>query len=107
MKSDKYGNMTSFKVDTTYVGKLIYTKSLSGRRPEDITGTYKHPEGHFKLLYISCDQSYHRKVNTENLNLQEVWQISRPWLWLSSTDVQETDPTSLLPNCPSTFQLRR
>uniref|UniRef100_A0A3B5KRI1 Transglutaminase-like domain-containing protein n=1 Tax=Xiphophorus couchianus TaxID=32473 RepID=A0A3B5KRI1_9TELE len=45
MKSDKYGNMTPFKVDTTYVGKLIYTKSLSGWGPEDITGTYKHPEG--------------------------------------------------------------
>uniref|UniRef100_A0A3B3XR34 Transglutaminase-like domain-containing protein n=1 Tax=Poecilia mexicana TaxID=48701 RepID=A0A3B3XR34_9TELE len=58
MKSDKYGNMTPFKVDTTYVGKLIYTKSLSGWGPEDITGTYKHPEGHFKQLYMSCGQCF-------------------------------------------------
>ncbi|MEQ2306989.1 hypothetical protein AMECASPLE_013641, partial [Ameca splendens] len=45
MKIDRYGNMTPFKVDKTYVGKLIYTKSMTGWRPEDITGTYKYPEG--------------------------------------------------------------
>lgn len=45
LKSDRYGNMTPFKVDTTYVGKLIYTKAMSSWGPEDITLTYKHPEG--------------------------------------------------------------
>ncbi|XP_054880737.1 coagulation factor XIII A chain-like [Poeciliopsis prolifica] len=56
MKSDKYGNMTPFKVDTSYVGQFIYTKSLSSWRPEDITRTYKHPEGLLTQLYMSCDQ---------------------------------------------------
>ncbi|XP_035981496.1 coagulation factor XIII A chain [Fundulus heteroclitus] len=45
MVSDKYGNMTPKKVDTTYIGKMLYTKAVSSWGPEDITGTYKHPEG--------------------------------------------------------------
>ncbi|XP_024859220.1 coagulation factor XIII A chain-like [Kryptolebias marmoratus] len=45
MKSDKYGNLSPFKVDTTYVGILIYTKAMGGWSPENVTHTYKYPEG--------------------------------------------------------------
>ncbi|XP_013886782.1 coagulation factor XIII A chain [Austrofundulus limnaeus] len=45
LKSDKYGNLTPFKKDTTFVGILMYTKSVGGWTPEDITLTYKYPEG--------------------------------------------------------------
>lgn len=44
-KKDKYGNLTPYNVDTTHVGRCIYTKALSGSGPVDITHTYKHPEG--------------------------------------------------------------
>eukprot|EP00066_Takifugu_rubripes_P028254 XP_011617520.1 PREDICTED: coagulation factor XIII A chain [Takifugu rubripes] len=44
-KKDKYGNLTPYSVDTTYIGKCIYTKSVGGTQPVDITLNYKNPEG--------------------------------------------------------------
>lgn len=44
-KKDKYGNMSPYKVDTTYVGQLIYTKAVGGTEPVNITHAYKHHEG--------------------------------------------------------------
>lgn len=42
---DKYGNVTPYKVDTTHIGKCIYTKAIGSTNRVDITHTYKHPEG--------------------------------------------------------------
>ncbi|KAK5897681.1 hypothetical protein CgunFtcFv8_015163 [Champsocephalus gunnari] len=44
-KRDKYGSMTPYRVEKTYVGKNICTKSLGSNRPNYITHTYKYPEG--------------------------------------------------------------
>ncbi|XP_058621908.1 coagulation factor XIII A chain-like [Onychostoma macrolepis] len=44
-QSDKYGNTNISYVDTTHVGKLIVTKSVNSNNYEDITSTYKYPEG--------------------------------------------------------------
>ncbi|XP_056869457.1 coagulation factor XIII A chain-like [Takifugu flavidus] len=44
-KKDKYGNLTPYSVDTTHIGKCIYTKSVGGTQPVDITLNYKNPEG--------------------------------------------------------------
>lgn len=44
-KKDKYGNMTPFNVDTTYIGLCLYTKAIGSTYPLDITITYKYPEG--------------------------------------------------------------
>ncbi|XP_015252283.1 PREDICTED: coagulation factor XIII A chain-like [Cyprinodon variegatus] len=45
MRSDRYGNLTPYKVDTEYVGKVLLTKAVGMMASEDITRTYKHPEG--------------------------------------------------------------
>ncbi|XP_067233800.1 coagulation factor XIII A chain-like [Chanodichthys erythropterus] len=44
-QSDKYGNSKIISVDTAYVGKLIVTKRVNSNAYEDITSTYKYPEG--------------------------------------------------------------
>ncbi|KAI9513928.1 hypothetical protein NQZ68_038330 [Dissostichus eleginoides] len=44
-KRDKYGSMTPYRVEKTYVGKNICTKTVGSSRPYDITHTYKYPEG--------------------------------------------------------------
>ncbi|XP_026869086.2 coagulation factor XIII, A1 polypeptide a, tandem duplicate 1 [Electrophorus electricus] len=44
-KRDKYGNTEVVSVNTTYVGQLILTKMVGSNEPEDITHTYKYPEG--------------------------------------------------------------
>uniref|UniRef100_A0A8C2F4B8 protein-glutamine gamma-glutamyltransferase n=1 Tax=Cyprinus carpio TaxID=7962 RepID=A0A8C2F4B8_CYPCA len=44
-QSDKYGNSNIISVDTTNVGKLIVTKRVNSNDYEDITSTYKYPEG--------------------------------------------------------------
>uniref|UniRef100_A0A8C2PW30 protein-glutamine gamma-glutamyltransferase n=1 Tax=Cyprinus carpio TaxID=7962 RepID=A0A8C2PW30_CYPCA len=44
-QSDKYGNTKIISVDTTYVGKLLITKSVNSNAYEDITSAYKYPEG--------------------------------------------------------------
>ncbi|KAM6900109.1 coagulation factor XIII A chain-like [Xenentodon cancila] len=45
LKSDQYGTLTPFKVDTTYVGALICTKSVGSWGLEEVTLNYKYPEG--------------------------------------------------------------
>ncbi|XP_016886908.1 coagulation factor XIII A chain [Cynoglossus semilaevis] len=45
MKRDRYGNLSPYYVDKTMVGQAVYTKSITGNEPEDITGNYKDPEG--------------------------------------------------------------
>ncbi|KAA0704900.1 Coagulation factor XIII A chain [Triplophysa tibetana] len=42
---DKYGKTKILHVDTTYVGKRIVTKLINSNKYEDITSTYKYPEG--------------------------------------------------------------
>lgn len=37
--------MTPFNVDTTHIGRSVYTKAVGGTDSVDITHTYKHPEG--------------------------------------------------------------
>lgn len=49
-KKDKYGNLTPYSVDTTHIGKCIYTKSVGGTQPVDITLNYKNPEGDAEAL---------------------------------------------------------
>ncbi|XP_072235163.1 coagulation factor XIII A chain-like [Leuresthes tenuis] len=45
IKRDRYGTMTPFKVDTTYIGKLILTKAIGSMTAQNVTFTYKYPEG--------------------------------------------------------------
>uniref|UniRef100_A0A3Q2CVW8 Transglutaminase-like domain-containing protein n=1 Tax=Cyprinodon variegatus TaxID=28743 RepID=A0A3Q2CVW8_CYPVA len=63
MRSDRYGNLTPYKVDTEYVGKVLLTKAVGMMASEDITRTYKHPEGPihtwFDLLQQHNSQSNH------------------------------------------------
>lgn len=44
-KRDRYGTLTPYRVDKLHVGKLIYTKAISSAAPDDVTYTYKYPEG--------------------------------------------------------------
>lgn len=44
-KKDKYGGMTPFFVDSTYIGKCIYTKAVGSSSAVDVTMNYKYPEG--------------------------------------------------------------
>ncbi|XP_034036031.1 coagulation factor XIII A chain-like [Thalassophryne amazonica] len=44
-KRDHYGHLITFRVNTTYVGKLICTKAVGSDNLNDITLTYKYPEG--------------------------------------------------------------
>uniref|UniRef100_A0A3Q3LQG3 protein-glutamine gamma-glutamyltransferase n=1 Tax=Mastacembelus armatus TaxID=205130 RepID=A0A3Q3LQG3_9TELE len=45
LKEDRYGSLTPFNVDKTYIGKALYTKAIGNMSPVDITYTYKYPEG--------------------------------------------------------------
>uniref|UniRef100_A0AAX7V4T7 protein-glutamine gamma-glutamyltransferase n=1 Tax=Astatotilapia calliptera TaxID=8154 RepID=A0AAX7V4T7_ASTCA len=45
LKRDKYGNLTPFRVDKTYVGEKILTKAVGSQQQNNITNTYKYPEG--------------------------------------------------------------
>uniref|UniRef100_A0A3Q0T0R5 protein-glutamine gamma-glutamyltransferase n=1 Tax=Amphilophus citrinellus TaxID=61819 RepID=A0A3Q0T0R5_AMPCI len=45
LKRDKYGNLTPFKVDKTYIGEKICTKAVGSQQAMNITDTYKFPEG--------------------------------------------------------------
>uniref|UniRef100_A0A3Q3GB79 Coagulation factor XIII A chain-like n=1 Tax=Kryptolebias marmoratus TaxID=37003 RepID=A0A3Q3GB79_KRYMA len=65
MKSDKYGNLSPFKVDTTYVGILIYTKAMGGWSPENVTHTYKYPEGNPNGAFLCLQLSGRPQVNQE------------------------------------------
>ncbi|XP_051910224.1 coagulation factor XIII A chain-like [Hippocampus zosterae] len=42
---DKYGNVISVYVDKTLVGKGLFTKHILADTPDEVTFTYKHPEG--------------------------------------------------------------
>ncbi|XP_056593617.1 coagulation factor XIII A chain-like [Triplophysa dalaica] len=42
---DKYGKTKILHVDTTYVGKRVVTKLINSNQYEDVTSTYKYPEG--------------------------------------------------------------
>ncbi|XP_036935017.1 coagulation factor XIII A chain-like [Acanthopagrus latus] len=44
-KRDRYGTLTPYRVDKTYVGQCIYTKAVGSSGTHDITHTYKYPEG--------------------------------------------------------------
>lgn len=44
-KRDRYGTLTPYRVDKTYVGQCIYTKAVGSSATHDITHTYKYPEG--------------------------------------------------------------
>ena len=45
MKSDRYGTLTTFKVDTTYVGSHICTKAVGNYGRQEVTYNYKYAEG--------------------------------------------------------------
>ncbi|XP_059380055.1 coagulation factor XIII A chain-like [Carassius carassius] len=47
-KSDKYGKMSIIYVDSSYMGKALVTKKKGSIKYEDITSTYKYPEGSLK-----------------------------------------------------------
>ncbi|XP_068160153.1 coagulation factor XIII A chain-like [Antennarius striatus] len=42
---DRYGTLTPFQVNSTYVGRGLYTKAIGGTEPTEITENYKYPEG--------------------------------------------------------------
>uniref|UniRef100_A0A3Q2Z2D1 protein-glutamine gamma-glutamyltransferase n=1 Tax=Hippocampus comes TaxID=109280 RepID=A0A3Q2Z2D1_HIPCM len=42
---DKYGNVISVYVDKTLVGRGLFTKHILADTPDEVTSTYKHPEG--------------------------------------------------------------
>lgn len=45
LKRDKYGNLSPFRVDKTYIGEKILTKAVGSQQQTNITNTYKFPEG--------------------------------------------------------------
>lgn len=45
LKRDKYGDLTPFRVDKTYIGEKILTKAVGSQEQNNITNTYKFPEG--------------------------------------------------------------
>lgn len=51
-KSDKYGKMKIIHVDSAYMGKLLVTKKKDCSEYEDITSTYKYPEGTFHSIQV-------------------------------------------------------
>uniref|UniRef100_A0A8C1P522 protein-glutamine gamma-glutamyltransferase n=1 Tax=Cyprinus carpio TaxID=7962 RepID=A0A8C1P522_CYPCA len=58
-QSDKYGNTKIISVDTTYVGKLLITKSVNSNAYEDITSAYKYPEGKLHVIQKHLDMDGH------------------------------------------------
>ena len=55
--TDQYGQSKIVRVDTTYVGKKIYTKAVGLNMFEDITLTYKNQEGEFKQCYTPATKN--------------------------------------------------
>ncbi|XP_074550147.1 coagulation factor XIII A chain-like [Halichoeres trimaculatus] len=44
-KRDRYGTLSPYRVDKLHIGQLIYTKAVGSFSPQDVTHTYKYPEG--------------------------------------------------------------
>ncbi|KAF1371944.1 hypothetical protein PFLUV_G00276310 [Perca fluviatilis] len=44
-KLDRYGTLTPYWVETDYIGKAVYTKSLGSNSPNNITQNYKYLKG--------------------------------------------------------------
>ncbi|XP_078018791.1 coagulation factor XIII A chain-like [Epinephelus lanceolatus] len=44
-KRDRYGVLTPYRVEKTHIGQAVYTKSVGNNSYNDITHTYKFPEG--------------------------------------------------------------
>ncbi|CAJ1081527.1 coagulation factor XIII A chain-like [Xyrichtys novacula] len=44
-KRDRYGTLSPYRVDKTHIGQAVYTKAVGSYAPNDITYTYKYPEG--------------------------------------------------------------
>lgn len=49
---DKSGKMKLIHVDSAYMGKLLVTKKTDCCEYEDITSTYKYPEGTFHSIQV-------------------------------------------------------
>ncbi|XP_054479180.1 coagulation factor XIII A chain-like [Anoplopoma fimbria] len=47
-KKDRYGTLTPYRVETALIGQHICTKSVGSDYANDITHTYKYPEGSLK-----------------------------------------------------------
>ncbi|XP_047424368.1 coagulation factor XIII A chain-like [Mugil cephalus] len=45
LKKDKYGILSPYRVDKTYIGQFICTQAVGSMTYVDVTHTYKHPEG--------------------------------------------------------------
>uniref|UniRef100_A0A669AZQ6 protein-glutamine gamma-glutamyltransferase n=1 Tax=Oreochromis niloticus TaxID=8128 RepID=A0A669AZQ6_ORENI len=55
LKRDKYGDLTPFRVDKTYIGEKILTKAVGSQEQNNITNTYKFPEGNTHRCVIGQD----------------------------------------------------
>lgn len=49
-KKDKYGNLTPYAVDTTHIGRCIFTKAIGSTNAMNITHNYKHEEGNAETV---------------------------------------------------------
>uniref|UniRef100_A0A3Q3FZS9 protein-glutamine gamma-glutamyltransferase n=1 Tax=Labrus bergylta TaxID=56723 RepID=A0A3Q3FZS9_9LABR len=61
-KRDRYGTLSAFKVDKTYIGKLICTKAVGKYERLDITRNYKYLQGNTILLKNEKNQQCVNKL---------------------------------------------
>ncbi|KAF3703885.1 Coagulation factor XIII A chain [Channa argus] len=78
---DRYGTLTTFKVDKEYVGKALYTKAINSTAFEDITITYKYPEGSVEdSLAMARAQEYSSQCSLPKL--------PKAWLFVKMSAAQ-------------------
>uniref|UniRef100_A0A3Q3KL59 protein-glutamine gamma-glutamyltransferase n=1 Tax=Monopterus albus TaxID=43700 RepID=A0A3Q3KL59_MONAL len=80
MKRDRYGTLTPFAVYKDYVGKAIYTKAIGSTAPEDITHTYKYPDGSVedersmaRAEQYGCERDHSELPQASDLNVVVVF----------------------------------
>uniref|UniRef100_A0A671WSF6 Transglutaminase-like domain-containing protein n=1 Tax=Sparus aurata TaxID=8175 RepID=A0A671WSF6_SPAAU len=68
-KRDRYGTLTPYRVDKTYVGQCIYTKAVGSSATHDITHTYKYPEGN---THTHTHRGWRMRPNRTRRTLQNI-----------------------------------
>uniref|UniRef100_A0A671WPC7 Transglutaminase-like domain-containing protein n=1 Tax=Sparus aurata TaxID=8175 RepID=A0A671WPC7_SPAAU len=72
-KRDRYGTLTPYRVDKTYVGQCIYTKAVGSSATHDITHTYKYPEGN---THTHTHRGWRMRPNRTRRTLQNIRELS-------------------------------
>uniref|UniRef100_A0A8C9XDS1 Coagulation factor XIII A chain-like n=1 Tax=Sander lucioperca TaxID=283035 RepID=A0A8C9XDS1_SANLU len=55
-KRDRYGTLTQYWVETDYIGKAVYTKSLDSNSPNNITQNYKYLPVKSELVKLTANE---------------------------------------------------